>query len=131
MTKLVENTFRHVNIALVNELAMHARALGIDFWDVTRAAATKPFGFMPFHPGPGSRRPLPAGGSVLSELAIRASARHGLARFVKIANDINNNMPSYVVQRVQSSLNDRAKAGEGVTGLGARRRLQEELERRS
>ncbi len=112
MTKLVENTFRHVNIALVNELAMHARALGIDFWDVTQAAATKPFGFMPFHPGPGvGGHCLPVDPSYLSWQFERQLGT--VSRFVKIANDVNNNMPSYVVQRIQSSLNDRAKPVKG------------------
>ena len=112
MTKLVENTFRHVNIALVNELAMHARALGIDFWDVTRAAATKPFGFMPFYPGPGvGGHCLPVDPSYLSWQFERQLGT--VSKFVKIANDVNNNMPSYVVQRIQSSLNDQEKPVKG------------------
>ena len=74
LTKLLENTFRHVNIALVNELAMFARDLGIDVWEAIDAASTKPFGYMRFTPGPGRRRPLPADRSVLPVVA-GASAR--------------------------------------------------------
>ena len=108
LTKLLENTFRHVNIALVNELSMHARSIGIDFWDVTMAAATKPFGYMPFYPGPGvGGHCLPVDPSYLSWQFERQLG--AVSRFVKIANDVNNNMPSHVVQRVQSSLNDREK----------------------
>lgn len=109
LTKLLENTFRHVNIALVNELAMHARSIGIDFWDVTRAASTKPFGYMAFYPGPGvGGHCLPVDPSYMSWQFERQLG--AVSRFVKIANDVNSNMPSYVVQRIQASLNDREKA---------------------
>ncbi len=112
LTKLLENTFRHVNIALVNELAMHARSLDIDIWDVIDAANTKPFGFMPFYPGPG------VGGHCLpvdpSYLSWQFERRLGsVSRFVKIANDVNNGMPAYVAGRVQAGLNDRLKAVKG------------------
>lgn len=120
LTKLLENTFRHVNIALVNELTVHAKAMGIDIWEVIGAAASKPFGFTPFWPGPGvGGHCLPIDPSYLSwkvEQTIGSTSR-----FVEIANDINNEMPSYVVQRVQASLNRRRKAVNGsrilVVGL--------------
>lgn len=112
LTKLLENTFRHINIALVNELAMHARALGVDFWDVIRAASTKPFGFMTFYPGPGvGGHCLPVDPSYLSWQFERKVG--SVSRFVEIANEINRTMPTYVVQRVQASLNDRAKPVKG------------------
>ena len=112
LTKLLENTFRHVNIALVNELAVHARSLGIDFWEVIEAASTKPFGFMPFRPGPG------VGGHCLpvdpTFLSWRFERRLGTpSRFIKVANEINTEMPAYVVQRVQAGLNDRCKPVKG------------------
>lgn len=112
MTKLLENTFRHVNIALVNELAIHARALGIDIWEVIEAAGTKPFGYTQFWPGPG------VGGHCLpidpSYLSWKIEQQLGTAsRFVDMANDINNQMPTYVVRRVQLGLNERLKAVKG------------------
>jgi UDP-N-acetyl-D-glucosamine dehydrogenase len=112
LAKLLENTFRHVNIALVNELAMHARSLGIDFWDVIDGASTKPFGFMPFRPGPG------VGGHCLpvdpSFLSWRFERRLGsVSQFVKIANSVNNGMPAYVAARVQAGLNQRRKPVNG------------------
>ena len=124
MTKLLENTFRHVNVALVNELAMHAHALGIDIWQVTRAAGTKPFGFMSFAPGPG------VGGHCLpidpSYLSWRIERQLGVAsRFVDIAKDINHQMPAYVVHRIQDGLNARQKPVNGsrvlVIGLAYKR----------
>lgn len=113
LTKLLENTFRHVNIALVNELAVHARALGVDIWEAIEAAGTKPFGFTQFWPGPG------AGGHCLpidpSYLSWRIERQLGVtSRFVMTANDINNQMPLYVVQRVQQGLNLRRKAVNGA-----------------
>ena len=112
LTKLLENTFRHVNIALVNELAIHARSMGIDFWNVIEGASTKPFGFMPFFPGPGvGGHCLPVDPSYLSwQFERRLGA---VSRFVKIANDVNNGMPAYVAGRVQSGLNDRCKPVKG------------------
>ncbi len=108
MTKLLENTFRHVNIALVNELAMFARELGVDVWRVIDAAATKPFGFMRFTPGPG------VGGHCLpvdpSYLSWRVHEHLGRSfRFVELANDINAGMPDYVFDRATALLNDRRK----------------------
>ncbi len=112
MAKLLENTFRHVNIALVNELAINARLLGIDIWDVIETASSKPFGFMPFYPGPGvGGHCLPIDPSYLNWQFERELGT--VSRFVKIANDINNGMPAHVVSRVQLGLNDRCKAVNG------------------
>ncbi len=113
LTKLLENTFRHVNIALVNELAVHARALGIDIWEAIDATATKPFGYAAFRPGPG------VGGHCLpidpSYLSWRIERQLGVtSRFVVTANDVNQSMPGYVVRRVQLGLNDRRKAVKGA-----------------
>lgn len=109
LAKLVENTFRHVNIALVNELAVVADELGIDIWEALRGAATKPFGFMSFQPGPG------VGGHCIpvdpSFLSWRVRRRLGYAfRFVEIANDVNEHMPDYVVRRLMLGLNRRGRA---------------------
>ncbi len=101
LTKLLENTFRHVNIALVNEIAMFARHLGIDVWQAIDAASTKPFGFMPFTPGPGvGGHCLPIDPSYLS-WRVRQSPRRSVPfRFVELANDVNDHMPDYVVRRL-------------------------------
>jgi len=104
LTKLLENTFRHVNVALVNELAMFADDLDIDVWGAIDAASTKPFGFMRFEPGPG------VGGHCLpidpTYLTWRARSRLGRPfRFVELANDVNDDMPSYVVQRLIAAFN--------------------------
>jgi nucleotide sugar dehydrogenase len=112
LVKLLENTFRHVNIALVNELAMFARDLDVDIWSAIDAAATKPFGFMRFTPGPG------VGGHCLpidpSYLAWRVERRLGQSfRFVELANDVNSHMPDYVVSRVGALLNEKALAVKG------------------
>ena len=112
LAKLLENTFRHVNIALVNELAMYCHALGLDVWSVVDAAATKPFGFMKFMPGPGvGGHCLPIDPSYLSWQA-RRSLGHGL-RFVDMANDVNDHMPDYVVSRVVTHLNQQRMAVKG------------------
>ena len=96
LAKLVENTFRHVNIALVNELAMYAHDLDIDVWEAIAAASTKPFGFMPFTPGPGvGGHCLPIDPSYLSWRVERALGKS--FRFVELADDINSHMPDYVV----------------------------------
>lgn len=123
-TKLLENTFRHVNIALINELAIHARSLEIDIWDVIDAANTKPFGFMPFFPGPGvGGHCLPVDPSYLSWQFERRLGRS--SHFVRLANDVNNAMPAYVAQRVQHGLNERGKAVKGskvlILGLAYKR----------
>ena len=112
LVKLLENTFRHVNIALVNELAMFARELGVDVWRAIDAAATKPFGFMKFTPGPG------VGGHCLpidpSYLAWRVKQHLGHTfRFVELANDVNEHMPDYVHSRVTAMLNDQRKSLNG------------------
>ncbi len=112
LAKLIENTFRHVNIALVNELAMSANALGFDFWKALNAASTKPFGFMRFEPGPG------VGGHCLpvdpSYLSWQVKRRVGSPfRFVELANDINHHMPEYVVKRLILALNQQGKSIKG------------------
>jgi UDP-N-acetyl-D-glucosamine dehydrogenase len=106
LTKLLENTFRHVNIALVNELAIFAHELGIDVWDAIEAASTKPYGFMPFTPGPGvGGHCLPIDPSYLS-WRVKRSTGHDF-RFVELANDVNDHMPDYVVQRLILAMNAR------------------------
>jgi UDP-N-acetyl-D-glucosamine dehydrogenase len=112
LAKVLENTFRHVNIALVNELAIFCHQLGIDVWSVIDAAASKPFGFMRFTPGPGvGGHCLPIDPSYLSWQVRRALGR--TFRFVEIANDVNDNMPGYVVTRVVEHLNRRRLAVNG------------------
>ncbi|HEX9713160.1 MAG TPA: nucleotide sugar dehydrogenase [Actinomycetota bacterium] len=118
MAKLLENTFRWVNIALVNELAAVSRAIGVDIWEVIEAAATKPFGYMPFYPGPG------VGGHCipLDPFYLQWAARltgEG-TRFVELAETINARMPQVVVNRVQDALNEHTKAlrGSKVLVLG-------------
>lgn len=107
LTKLLENTFRHVNIALVNELALYANELGIDIWESIEAASSKPFGYMKFVPGPGvGGHCLPVDPSYLSWEVRRALGRN--FRFVELANDINDHMPEYVVQRLSRALNSRS-----------------------
>lgn len=116
LAKLLENTFRHVNIALVNELAMYAGTLGVNIWSVVDAAATKPFGFMRFTPGPGvGGHCLPVDPSYLSWRVQRSS--HHQFRFVEVANDINDHMPDYVVSRVAAHLNRRRLAINGTRVL--------------
>jgi UDP-N-acetyl-D-glucosamine dehydrogenase len=113
LAKLVENTFRHVNIALVNELAMFAHDLGIDVWESIRAAATKPFGFMQFSPGPGvGGHCLPIDPSYLSWRVERALGKS--FRFVELADDINSHMPDYVVHRLMMALNSRGMPVKGT-----------------
>ncbi|HEX9297056.1 MAG TPA: nucleotide sugar dehydrogenase [Polyangiaceae bacterium] len=117
MVKLLENTFRAVNIALVNEVAMMSRRLGIDAWEVIRAAATKPFGFMPFYPGPG------LGGHCIPVdplyLSWKLRSLKFQARFIELADAINSAMPEYVVSRVTDALNTRKKSVMGATILVA------------
>ena len=112
LTKLLENTFRHVNIALVNELAMFASDLGIDVWEAIEAASTKPFGYMRFTPGPGvGGHCLPIDPSYLSWRVRRTLGQS--FRFVELANDVNDHMPDYVVRRVTVLLNRHRKAVNG------------------
>ncbi|THJ64464.1 nucleotide sugar dehydrogenase [Candidatus Frankia alpina] len=106
LTKLLENTFRHVNIALVNELAMFAHELGVDVWEAIDAASTKPFGYLRFTPGPGvGGHCLPIDPSYLSWRVRRSLGRS--FRFVELANDVNDHMPDHVVRRVTEMLNAR------------------------
>ncbi|SNY66133.1 nucleotide sugar dehydrogenase [Paractinoplanes atraurantiacus] len=112
LAKLIENTFRHVNIALVNEIAMISHDLGIDVWQAIDAASTKPFGFMRFTPGPGvGGHCLPIDPSYLSWRVQRALGQS--FRFVDLANDINNHMPDYVVRRLMEALNRRQRSVSG------------------
>jgi UDP-N-acetyl-D-glucosamine dehydrogenase len=112
LAKLIENTFRHVNIALVNELAMFGRELGVDVWEAIDAAATKPFGYMRFSPGPGvGGHCLPIDPSYLSWRVERALGQR--FRFVELANDINSHMPDYVVRRLLLALNERGRPVKG------------------
>jgi UDP-N-acetyl-D-glucosamine dehydrogenase len=119
LTKLLENTFRHVNIALMNELAVYANDLGIDVWSAIDAAATKPFGFMSFQPGPGvGGHCLPIDPSYLSWRVRRSLGQ--TFRFVELANDVNAHMPEYVVKRLSEALNRASKPirGSRVLVLG-------------
>ena len=111
MVKLLENTFRAVNIGLVNELALMCHRMAIDVWEVIDAAKTKPFGFMPFYPGPG------LGGHCIPidpfYLSWKAKQYHFECRFIELAGHINGAMPEYVVQRVSEALNTRRQAING------------------
>jgi UDP-N-acetyl-D-glucosamine dehydrogenase len=112
MVKLLENTFRHVNIALVNELAMFASDLGVDVWEAIEAASTKPFGFMPFTPGPGvGGHCLPIDPSYLSWRVRRLLGQQ--FRLIELANDVNDHMPDFVVQRLVLALNRKRQAANG------------------
>jgi UDP-N-acetyl-D-glucosamine dehydrogenase len=108
LAKLLENTFRSINIGLVNELAIMCHLLGADVWEVVNAAATKPFGFMPFYPGPG------LGGHCIPidpiYLSWKLKTLKYRARFIELADDINRQMPEYVVSRVAMALNDHERA---------------------
>jgi UDP-N-acetyl-D-glucosamine dehydrogenase len=113
--KLLENTFRSVNIGLVNEIALMCNKMDIDVWEVIRAAATKPFGFMPFYPGPGlGGHCIPIDPFYLSWKAKLAGFE---ARFIELAGQINGSMPEYVVSRVTEALNRRRKALNGARVL--------------
>ena len=112
LVKLLENTFRHVNIALVNELAMFAGDMGIDVWEAIDAADTKPFGFLKFTPGPGvGGHCLPIDPSYLS-WRVRRTLNQPF-RFVELANDINDHMPDYVVSRLTLALNRQRRSVNG------------------
>lgn len=111
-TKLLENIFRAVNIALVNELKIIYAAMGIDIWEVIRAASTKPFGYMPFYPGPGlGGHCIPIDPFYLSWKAHEYGMR---TRLIELAGEINTSMPEYVVQRVVDALNDAGKPAKGA-----------------
>jgi UDP-N-acetyl-D-glucosamine dehydrogenase len=111
MVKLLENTFRAVNIALVNEIALMCDKLGLDVWEVIDAANTKPFGFMAFYPGPG------IGGHCIPSdpmyLAWKAKAHGFEPRFIELADQTNRYMPHYVVERVAAALNNQRKSLNG------------------
>lgn len=114
--KLLENTYRHINIALVNEMARFCHDLDIDLWDVIAAAKTKPFGFQAFYPGPGvGGHCIPIDPNYLS-YNVRAKLGYPF-RFVELAQEINSTMPAYVVQRAQNILNEDSKSLRGSTVL--------------
>lgn len=129
-TKLLENTFRGVNIALVNELKIVYSAMGIDIWEVIGAAKTKPFGFMPFYPGPG------LGGHCIPidpfYLTWKAREYGQNTRFIELAGEVNTSMPAYVVNRVAEAMNDKSKALRGssvlVVGLAYKPNVDDERE---
>jgi len=108
MCKLLENTFRSVNIAFINEMAMMSEKMGIDIWEVIRAASTKPFGFMPFYPGPG------IGGHCIPldpmYLSWKAKGYRFYSKFIELAQGINQTMPDYVVSRTAQILNLHARS---------------------
>src|SRR5580700_8266226 len=116
MAKLLENTYRHVNIALVNEMAIFCRELGVDLWDAIRCASTKPFGFQAFYPGPGvGGHCIPIDPNYLS-YKVRAELNYPF-RFVELAQEINSRMPGYVVDRAAELLNTHAKPLNGARVL--------------
>jgi nucleotide sugar dehydrogenase len=115
MTKLLENTYRHVNIALVNEMSVFCHELGIDLWDAISCAASKPFGFQPFYPGPG------VGGHCIpidpNYLSYKVRTLGYPFRFVELAQEINARMPSYIASRAGEMLNTRGRALRGAEVL--------------
>lgn len=127
MVKLLENTFRAVNIGLANEIAVMSRRLGVNPFEVIRAAASKPFGFMPFYPGPG------LGGHCIPVdplyLSWKLKALKGQARFIELADAVNSAMPGYVVERVAEALNHRRRAVHGsrvlVYGVAYKRNVDD------
>jgi UDP-N-acetyl-D-glucosamine dehydrogenase len=129
-TKLLENIFRSVNIALVNELKIIYAAMGIDVWEVIRAASTKPFGYMPFYPGPGlGGHCIPIDPFYLTWKALEYGHR---TRLIELAGEINTAMPEYVVGRVIDALNDSGKAVNGarilVLGLAYKPNVDDDRE---
>src|SRR5262249_39324268 len=125
--KLVENTFRMINIGLVNEIALMCGRMGINVWEVIDAAATKPFGFMPFYPGPGlGGHCIPIDPFYLSWKTRQAGIE---ARFIELAGYINGQMPHFVVDKVQNALNDAAKPVKGsrihVMGVAYKRDIDD------
>ncbi len=112
LVKLLENTFRAVNIGMANELAQMANILGVDVWEVVNAAATKPFGFMPFYPGPG------LGGHCIPidphYLAWKLRSLNYRARFIELASEVNGEMPRFVVNQITLALNEHAKCLNGA-----------------
>jgi nucleotide sugar dehydrogenase len=119
MVKVLENTFRMVNIAFANEVAMICRRLGVDVWEVIESAATKPYGYMPFYPGPGvGGHCIPVDPSYLEWKMRNLEFR---TRFIDLGNDINRSMPEYVVQRATEILNEveRSVRGSQIVLIGA------------
>ncbi len=111
MAKLLENTYRHVNIALVNEMAILCNDLGIDIWEVIEAAGTKPFGFQAFYPGPGwGGHCIPVDPAYLSW---RVRQMGSTARFVELAREFNQRMPAYIVERIAEALNENGRSLKG------------------
>jgi UDP-N-acetyl-D-glucosamine dehydrogenase len=129
-TKLLENIFRSVNIALVNELKVIYAAMGIDIWEVIRAASTKPFGFMPFYPGPGlGGHCIPIDPFYLTWKAMEFGFR---TRLIELAGEINTAMPEYVVSRIADALNDSGKSVSGsrilILGLAYKPNVDDDRE---
>ncbi len=127
MVKLLENTFRMINIGLVNEIAMMCDRMGINVWEVIDAAATKPFGFMPFYPGPGlGGHCIPIDPFYLSWKTKQAGIE---ARFIELAGYINGHMPHFVVDKIQNALNDHSKPLKGsrvhVLGVAYKRDIDD------
>jgi UDP-N-acetyl-D-glucosamine dehydrogenase len=127
MVKLLENTFRMINIGLVNEMAIMCDGMGINVWEVIDAAATKPFGFMPFYPGPGlGGHCIPIDPFYLSWKTKQSGIE---ARFIELAGYINGNMPHFVVDKIQNALNDSGKAVKGshvhIAGVAYKRNIDD------
>jgi len=127
MVKLLENTFRMINIGLVNELALMSSRMNIDVWEVIDAAATKPFGFMPFYPGPGlGGHCIPIDPFYLSWKSKEAGIE---ARFIELAGYINGRMPEFVVEKIQNALNDACKSVRGskihILGIAYKRDIDD------
>jgi UDP-N-acetyl-D-glucosamine dehydrogenase len=127
MVKLLENTFRMINIGLANEMALMCSRMNIDVWEVIDAAATKPFGFMPFYPGPGlGGHCIPIDPFYLSWKSKEAGIE---ARFIELAGYINGRMPEFVVEKIQNALNDFAKPVRGshvhVLGIAYKRNIDD------
>ena len=127
MVKLLENTFRMINIGLVNEIALMCDRMGINVWEVIDAAATKPFGFMPFYPGPGlGGHCIPIDPFYLSWKTKQAGIE---ARFIELAGYINGQMPHFVVDKIQNALNDHSKPLKGshvhVLGVAYKRDIDD------
>jgi UDP-N-acetyl-D-glucosamine dehydrogenase len=127
MVKLLENTFRMINIGLANEIALMSDRIGINVWEVIDAAATKPFGFMPFYPGPGlGGHCIPIDPFYLSWKTKQAGIE---ARFIELAGYINGQMPHFVVEKVQNALNDVSKPVKGshihVLGVAYKRNIDD------
>ena len=126
MTKILENTFRIVNIALINEMAVVADKMGINIWDVINAASTKPFGFMPFFPGPGvGGHCIPIDPFYLTYIARKYDYR---TRLIELSGEINDSMPEYVVNRVMKALNERGKCMNGAKVVMMGIAYKEEIE---